>query len=140
MATTYETFTYDLGSLKLTKAEKAKLEKKFDGAGEYMICTDETADASAKGEILSNLWAFRAEFLAGETGLPSEVFSCLQEKMCEDCNDTILALVRSTCGEASIVDAAVSADGRGHFLASYDSDEQVYTTKSGKTLYVYRCN
>ena len=75
-----------------------------------------------------------------KTGLPAQCFACMQEKMCEDANDAILALIRSTCGEASIVDAAVSADGRGHFLASYDSDEQVYTTKSGKTLYVYRCN
>lgn len=140
MATTYDKFTYDLGSLKLTKAERAALEKEFDGAGEYMVCTDETADASVKGEILSNLWSFRASFLADETGLPEQCFACMQEKMCEDANDAILALIRSTCGEASIVDAAVSADGRGFFLSHYDNDEQVFTTKSGKTVYVYRCN
>ena len=135
----YDKFTYDLGSLKLTKAEKAELENEFDD-GEYMVCTDETADSNTKGEILSNLWAFRPEFLAIETGLPAEVFSCLQEKLSEDSNETVRRLVQSTCGEKSIVDAAVQNDGRGQFLAFYDGDEQVFTTKTGKVLYVYRCN
>ena len=71
--TAYDKFTYDLGSLKLTKAEKAMLEREYS-SGEWMVCSDEMADAAARGEILSNLWAFRAEFLAGETGLPSECF------------------------------------------------------------------
>src|SRR5271157_2513924 len=133
----YDKFTYDLGSLELTQAEKTELENEFDG--EYMVCTDETADSNAKGEILSNLWALYPEFLAIETDLPAEVFSCLQEKMSENSNETIRRLVQSTCGEKSIVDAAIQADGRGHFLASYDGDEQVFTTKTGKVLYVYRC-
>jgi len=133
----YDKFTYDLGSLKLTLAEKIELENEFDG--EYMVCTDETADSNTKGEILSNLWAFRPEFLAIETGLPAEVFSCLQEKLSEDSNETVRRLVQSTCGEKSIVDAAVQNDGRGQFLAPYDGDEQVFTTKTGKVLYVYRC-
>lgn len=140
MATTYDKFTYDLGSLKLTKADKAALEADFDDAGEYMVCTDGTADASVKGQILSSLWAFRPEFLACETGLPEVVFSCLCKEMCEDANETIHALVKATCGDLSFVDAAVSADGRGHFLATYDNDEQTFTTKKGVTLFVYRCN
>jgi hypothetical protein len=140
MATTYEKFTYDLGNLKLSKAEKVKLEADFDDAGEYIVCTDETADVGVKGQILSSLWAFSSNFLAGETGLPSEVFSCLQEKMSEDANETIHALVKATCGEASLVDSAVCTDGRGHFLATYDGDEQTYTTTKGITLFVYRCN
>jgi hypothetical protein len=138
--TLYNKFTYDLGTLKLSKADKARLEADFDGAGEYMVCTDETADASTSGHILSNLWAFTPDFLAGETELPAEVFLCLQDKMSEDANEAIRAIIKATCGEASLVDAAVSADGRGHFLATYDGDEQTFTTKSGKTLFVYRCN
>ena len=138
--TLYDKFTYDLGTLKLSKADKAELEADFDDAGEYIVCTDETADVGCKDYILSNVWAFRDTFLAEETGLPVEVFSCLQEKMGEDSNETIHTLVKATCGEASLVDAAVSADGRRHFLATYDGDEQTFTTKSGKTLFVYRCN
>ena len=46
--TTYDKFTYDLGSLKLSKADKAAIEADFDDAGEYMVCTDETADASVR--------------------------------------------------------------------------------------------
>ena len=140
MSHNYDKFTYDLGELRLTKADKAGLETDFDGPGEYLVCSDQMADEQAKGEILSNLWAFRADFLAGETGLPSEVFSCMQEKMCDNCNEAIRALVKSTCGENSLVDAAISADGRGHFLASYDNEEISYTTKSGKQVFLYRCN
>jgi len=136
----HEKFTYDLSDLHLTKGDKAKLESAFDGAGEYLVCSDEMADQQAKGEILSNLWAFKADFLASETGLPSEAFSCMQEKMSKDCNEAVRALVKSTCGEDSLVDAAVSANGRGHFLASYDNEEISYITKSGKTVYLYRCN
>jgi hypothetical protein len=136
----YEKFTYDLGDLVLTEQDTTELESEFDGPGEYLVCSDEMSDNHAKGAILSNLWAFRADFLAGETGLPAEVFSCLQEKMSEDSNDAIRALIKSTCGKDSLVDASVSADGRGHFLASYDSEEISYVTKSGKTVYLYRCN
>jgi len=38
------------------------------------------------------------------------------------------------------LEAVFDGDGRGHFLASYDSDEISYVTKSGKTIYLYRCN
>jgi hypothetical protein len=137
---TYESFTYDLGSLKLTKAERSKLEKEYEGSAEYMVCSDETADAAARGEILSNLWAFNSDFLAGETGLPSECFKCLQEKMSEDCNEAVTALIKSTCGLDQVVESAIQADGRGHTLAAYDGEEIEYTTKSGKTVYLYRCN
>jgi len=138
--TLYEKFTYELGDLVLTEQDTTELESEFDGAGEYLICSDEMADQLVKGEILSNLWAFRADFLAGETGLPSEAFACMQEKMSENCNEAVRALVKSTCGEDSLVDAAVSADGRGHFLTQYDSEEISYITKSGKQVFLYRCN
>lgn len=137
---TYDKFTYDLGHLELSKGDKAELEKDFDGPGEYTVYIDETANLAARGEILSNLWTFRPTFLADITNLPSEVFSCLQEKMGEDCNYAILVLVRSNCGENSIIESAISANNRGHFLAHYDSKEIEYKTKSGKVLYLYRCD
>ena len=137
--TLYDRVTYDLGHFDLSEVDKNEIEHMF-AKGEYMVCTDETADSSARGQILSMLWAFQPDFLAGETGLPAELFSCLQEKLSENCNGTILTLVRSTCGESAFVDAAVSADGRGHFLATYDGDEIEYTTKSSKTVFVYRVN
>lgn len=46
-----------------------------------------------------------------------------QEKHCEDANDTIRALIDNSCGLDDFVEAAISADGRGHFLNSYDSNE-----------------
>jgi hypothetical protein len=135
----YEKFTYDLGDLHLTKADKAKLEREFDGPGEYLVCTDETADAQAKGEILSCLWAFNPNFLSGITGLDSKVFEQLA-KLSEDSNGAVTALVKSTCGLDHLVEQAIAADGRGHFLAQYDSEENEFKLKSGKFLYLYRCN
>ena len=137
--TLYDRVTYDLGHFDLSEVDKNEIEHMF-AKGEYMVCTDETADSSARGQILSMLWAFQPDFLAGETDLSAEVFSCLQENLSENCNNTILTLVRSTCGESALVDSAVATDGRGHFLATYDSEEVKYTTKSGKTVYVYRVN
>ena len=136
----YEKFTFDLGELKLYKKDIAELEKAFEGPGEYLVLTDELADSHVKSEILSNLWAFGTDFLAVKTGLPSKVFSCLIEKMGKGANDAIRSLIQCTCSEASVVNAAVKCNSRGQFLSSYDGDELTYTTKSGKVLYLYRCN
>lgn len=97
-----------------------------EGRREYAIGTDEEADEAVKEAVKESLWAFRASFILSECDLPSELeegIQALQEKRCESCNDTILALVEKTCGLDSFTESAVSADGRGHFLASYDGDE-----------------
>jgi hypothetical protein len=39
----------------------------------------------------------------------------------------------------SLVEDAISADGRGHFLSSYDGDENEETV-NGQTFYIYRTN
>ena len=132
----HEKFIY----FELTNEDKAELEANFDSAGEYLVYTDETAERVVKGQILSMLWVFDPYFLAGETGLPAEVFSYMQEKLGSDCNDVILTLIRSTCGESKYVNSVVTSDGRGYFIATYDRDEQMFTTKSGKVVYVYRIN
>jgi len=136
----FEKFEYDLGNITLTARQIATLEKdsRFDG-GEYMVCTDRTANEACKGQILSSLWAFNPEFLSGITRLDSTVFSKLSS-LCEDANDAVSALVKSTCGLDYLVEQAIAADGRGHFLASYDSDEHEYRVNKSLTLYVYRCN
>jgi hypothetical protein len=137
---TFDKFEYDLGNATLTARQIAKLEKdsRFD-VGEYMVCTDETANGACKGQILSSLWAFNADFLSGVTGLDSQVFSKLSA-LCEDANDAVSALVKSTCGIDYLVEQAIAADGRGHVLSSYDGEENEYRVNKSLTLYVYRCN
>ena len=95
--------------------------------GEYAIAfTDEIADYAAKQYIEDSLWAFNASFLAEMTDLPEEMFSGLQDK-CEGANDAFLKVVQSTCGLDTFVDVAIAADGRGHFMSSYDDDEYTYS-------------
>jgi hypothetical protein len=136
---TYEKFTYDLGDLRLSKTERAKLEKDFEGTGEYLVCSDGMADEQVKDKILSSMWTFSPDFLSKATGIEKTVFRALSN-LNEKSNDAITALVRSTCGIDSLVEQAISSDGRGQYLASYDGEEVQYVTKSGKTVYIYRCN
>ena len=136
----YDKFEYDLGSATLTPRQVTKLEHddRFD-SGEYMVCTDKTATEACKGQILSNLWAFNPEFLAEATGLDSKVFTKLAT-LCEDANAAVGALITSTCGINDFVRRAIEADGRGAFLASFDSSEHEFHLNKSLTLYLYRCN
>ena len=107
---------------------------------EYRVLTDEEADELAYDYIMETLWAFNPSFLAGETGINIEVFEALAENgKCESNNDAVASLIKSSCGLQVFVDSAVSADGRGHFISSYDGNE--YEVKVGrKTFYIYKVN
>ena len=105
---------------------------------EYMVLTEHERYEKTKEYIRETLWAFSPSFLSKETGLPKEVFSALSEK-CESGNDAILALIEKTCGLDAFVEAAVEADGYGHFLASYDGEEGKVTVE-GEDYFIYRIN
>ena len=108
---------------------------------EYMVLTDSEAGQRAADYIRDSLWAFNASFLSDFTGLPEEVFTALQDK-CEEANETVEHLIEG-CGRAEpqrtplevFVGAAISADGRGHFMSSYDGNEN---EQGG--FYIYRTN
>ena len=111
----------------------------------YIICTEEEADELAYDYIMETLWAFTPSFLAGETGIDIEVFEALAANgKYESNNDAIASLIKTTqpnpqYGHAlqKFVDAAIGADGRGHFISSYDGEE--HEVKVGdKTFYIYR--
>lgn len=109
------------------------------GRSEYAIGDDEQADEAAAENIKQSAWAFRASFVRQIAGLPSEadeMIQAFQEKKCEDANETILALVGDV---DAFVEAAIRADGRGHFLSSYDGAEQEEEA-DGTTFYIYRTN
>jgi len=63
----------------------------------------------------------------------------MQSDSCESCNDFLLSLVEKTCGIETFVDDAIRSDGRGHFMSSYDSNENEETVE-GETFYIYRIN
>jgi len=107
----------------------------FEADGcEYMVLTDSEADEMAREYIEQLLWAFNPSFLSGETGLPEEMFSALQDK-CEGANDAFLQVIEQSCGLDSFVETAIGVDGRGHFLNTYDGEEN----EQGE-FFIYRTN
>jgi hypothetical protein len=105
----------------------------FDVDGyDYLVCTDEEADDRAGDYIKDSLWAFNAGFIIDHTDLPYEATDMItgfQDK-CEDANDTIAALITDM---DEFIEDAICADGRGHFMGSYDGDEN---EEDG--FYIYR--
>jgi hypothetical protein len=103
----------------------------------YDILTDEEATERAIESIKQTLWAFNADFLAGETGIDSSVFEAIQANgKCEDNNDAVESCIDDI---DEFVDAAIAADGRGHFMSSYDGEENEIEI-DGETYYLYRTN
>ena len=110
--------------------------------GDYLVFTDSEADEACKEYIKDSLWAFNADFILCECGLDLsgvDSLRSMQEKSCESANDFVLSLVEKTCGIDKFVDSAISADGRGHFLAPYDGEEVEVEDDYGY-LYIYRLN
>ena len=106
----------------------------YDSYDNYYVCTDEEADDLASGYIKDSLWAFNSDFLAYETGLPEAVFIPLSERFD---TDAIYEIVYTTCGIDAFVEAAIAADGRGHFIAQYDHEEHEQVV-GDNTYYIYR--
>lgn len=92
---------------------------------EYAVGTQAQAERAAKETILDSLWAFNASFIASFAGLDSATEKAIREmqsKLSEDANP----LIRRLIGERNLnnfVKKALQADGLGHFLSSYDSEE-----------------
>lgn len=112
-------------------------------AQEYRVLTDEEADEAAKDYIRESLWAFRAKFILEHshmweamptTAIPAirDMITAIQEKECENCNDAIFAMIKDF---NALVSDAISADGRGHFLAGYDHEEN---ESACGNYYIYR--
>jgi hypothetical protein len=108
------------------------------GSWEYLVLTDEEADKATAQDIEQGLWAFNASFLVSflPDGVGEEVIEALQPQG-EGANDAIRSMVGDRFED--LVSEAISADGRGHFLAGYDGNED--EEKIGETyFYIYRTN
>lgn len=86
--------------------------------GEYKVCTDDEADEEVTFSITETASYFNADFLEQCTELPETVFTKLVDE-----NEAVAKLIEATCGMDYFVEQAVLADGRGHFLSGYDSEE-----------------
>lgn len=117
--------------------EEMDEEDEIDG---YICLTDEEADKKAADYIKDSLWAFNASFLSEQTGLDAEVFEAIANNgKCESNNDTLYNLISKMGDIESFISDAISADGRGHFMSSYDGEETEETI-NGETFYIYRMN
>jgi len=97
---------------------------KVDGQ-EYVVLTDEEADSEAARYIKDSLWAFNADFILDHSSIPNNkgtlaMIKSLQEKECEGANEAVEAMIEDM--DEFIADA-IAADGRGHFMNSYDGNE-----------------
>lgn len=112
----------------------------IDGTDEkdgYIVLTDDEANEMASNYIRESLWAFNPSFLSGETGIDIAVFEAIQSNdKCEGNNDAIESCIDDMDG---FIESAISADGRGHFMSSYDGAENEETV-NGITYYIYRIN
>lgn len=103
--------------------------------GDYLVLTDEEADEQAREYIEQSVWAFNKSFLDAHSEAISELddesFRVIQER-CESANNAIKAMIDDF---DAFVDDAIACDGRGHFLASYDFEEN----EEGQ-YFIYRVN
>mgnify|MGYP001175559686 CR=1 FL=1 len=107
---------------------------------EYLVLTDEEATQRAIDAARNSLWAFQKTFWGNYTDLSPSAVKAIgkaQEILCEDAGPVLEAIVGARLDEM-LVDA-VDVDGRGHFLAGYDGEENAIDCK-GETFYVYRVN
>jgi hypothetical protein len=100
----------------------------------YLVRTDEEADEAVKEYIKESVWAFNADFICGYGSPLVPMVKAYQEKECEGANGAILELITDL---DDFVQRAINTDGRGHFLSSYDGEENEETV-NGETYYIYR--
>ena len=88
---------------------------------DFECMTLENAEERAKDYIRETVWAFNSSFLVGyfPRGLDCEDIDRLRGDKCEDINSAFLALLDDF---DTFAGDAISADGLGHFLSSYDGD------------------
>ena len=106
---------------------------------DYLVYTDEEADEAVREYIEETVGAFTPSFLQAHTGVSIDTIREIQEKMSPSANEAITAMIKDF---DDFVDDAIASDGRGHFLAQYDHEENVVTFQNGLfeevTYFIYR--
>lgn len=91
------------------------------GGCEYAIASDEDeANEACKEYIKETIWAFNADFLSNYiSSLDAEDIDALRQNRCESMNEALRKLVDDF---DLLCEDAISSDGLGHFLSSYDGE------------------
>lgn len=104
---------------------------------EYMVLTDEEAYQAASDYINDFVWAFNSNFIIEHSNVldydnaSEKVVKAIQDQ-CESGNEAMKKLINDM---DEFVQDAIDADGRGHFLNTYDGEEY-----EAKDYYIYRMN
>lgn len=107
-------------ALKVTKAEAEKL---FED-GNYTVFTVEEADEFAATMVFDNLGNVGSTLVAKLTGRKEAEIEALKDSMSEhEAAKALEKIIKKTVGVDKFLTEAVKAIGRGHLIASYDSEE-----------------
>ena len=117
------------------------------GNKEYLVLTEKEANEKARYVIEQDLWAFQPQFILSHNKNTEEMnnweydeaiqaLSAAQSKSAEALNGLVRCLITDL---DEFVEDAIREDGRGHFLANYDSYEEEQEI-DGTTYYIYRTN
>lgn len=110
--------------------------------GDFRFLSADEADKAAKEYIKDSVWAFNADFIIAHSSAldydaaSKKIISAIQNE-CESGNDAMLKLIDDF---DDFADDAISCDGRGHFLSSYDSYERELINKELAKDYFYYKN
>jgi len=125
-------------------SEDRYTENAFDAEGKtFLVLTDEEADEAARDAVRDSLWACNASFLTSyiptlRNERASRAWQKMVSELCEDAGPLVEAMLGNRLEEC--LGDAVSLDGRGHFLAGYDSEESEVVIDNVSTFYIYRTN
>jgi len=96
------------------------------GGADYLVLTDDEAEERAREYIRESLWAFTEDFIiqhskALDYDEPSRQIIRAIQNECENGNEAVFKLIDDF---EEFAEDAISTDGRGHFIATYDGHER----------------
>ena len=133
----YEQLVYSvIGAYELNKEDLDISDEVIDGYEVLTFDDDEQcikvapydyAVQLATESIKESVWAFSAGVLYGyvNEGVSMDLIEIVQ-KECENANQPLIDLINAGQGMERFIDGAISSDGIGHFLNSYDGDYDEY--------------
>lgn len=89
---------------------------------EYYVFTDDEANKRVEEYIKETLWAFNPKFIHDMILINERMIRVIVNEY-EDANETIKKLIIATCGMDRFIQKAIEYDGRGHFINTWDGEE-----------------
>ncbi len=110
------------------------------GSQEYAIGTEEEVHEAVEQNIKDSLCYFNSQWIVDhiDTELPVKAIAAIQAED-TDGNETLFELISKLGDWSYFVNDSILADGRGHFLSSYDGEENEVFFE-GVWYFIYRTN